>query len=411
MESSEQWKNKMRNFRPFENRQVVAAIRDQAGNMGYTTNEIFLTVVTNAQFGYNAAGCITNIAHTGTGEYASSMTLGWDEKYQLTSAVQDSLFDIRYSYDVLGRRISRHVVPPSGGSTNAEHYVYSGNQVVADLDASGKVLRSYVWGPGIDNLLSMTVHGTTETNTYYALKDHQNSVLAFTDASGMIAESYEYDAWGRVLDMKDASGNSIANHQSAIGNRYLWQGREYDATTGLYYFRARWYDPVTGRWLSKDPIGISGGYNLYAFCGNNPVNFIDPSGLDVAYLNDSEGAGGAGHAAGAVGNDDSGWTYYSFAANNPFTSSDNLTVQTYDTYADMMNANPRYENSNVYPTDAASDAAANRAGNLYNGAPYDLLIQNCDDVASRILRDAGVNVNHSLTPNGTFKNQAAGCNK
>jgi RHS repeat-associated protein len=67
--------------------------------------------------------------------------------------------------------------------------------------------------------------------------------------------------------------------KSAVGNRYLWQGREYDLTTKLYYFRARWYDPVSGRWLSKDPIGISGGLNMYAFCGNNPVNFTDAFGL------------------------------------------------------------------------------------------------------------------------------------
>jgi len=57
------------------------------------------------------------------------------------------------------------------------------------------------------------------------------------------------------------------------------QGREYDWATGLYHFRARWYDPVTGRWLSKDPIGLSGGLNQYAFCGNDPVNNLDPSGL------------------------------------------------------------------------------------------------------------------------------------
>ena len=59
----------------------------------------------------------------------------------------------------------------------------------------------------------------------------------------------------------------------------LSQGREYSWKVGLYYFRARWYDPVTGRWLSNDPIGISGGLNQYVFCGNNPVNFRDPSGL------------------------------------------------------------------------------------------------------------------------------------
>ena len=57
------------------------------------------------------------------------------------------------------------------------------------------------------------------------------------------------------------------------------QGREYSFATGFYYFRARWYDPVTARWLSKDPIGITGGLNLYAFCGSNPINLVDPLGL------------------------------------------------------------------------------------------------------------------------------------
>jgi RHS repeat-associated protein len=64
----------------------------------------------------------------------------------------------------------------------------------------------------------------------------------------------------------------------------LWQGREYSYKTGLYYFRARWYDPVMGRWLSNDPIGISGGLNQYVFCANNPVNFRDPLGL-IYYSN------------------------------------------------------------------------------------------------------------------------------
>ncbi|MBQ7590641.1 MAG: RHS repeat-associated core domain-containing protein [Verrucomicrobia bacterium] len=69
--------------------------------------------------------------------------------------------------------------------------------------------------------------------------------------------------------------------ESACGNRFLFQGREYDYDTALYYFRNRWYEPETGRWLSPDPIGISGGLNLYAFCGNDPVNFVDPMGLAI----------------------------------------------------------------------------------------------------------------------------------
>lgn len=81
-----------------------------------------------------------------------------------------------------------------------------------------------------------------------------------------------------MLAIFDENDNILS--ESAIGNRILFQGREYDWDTGFYYFRARWYDPDTGRWLSKDPIGISGGLNQYVFCGNNPVNRIDPSGLD-----------------------------------------------------------------------------------------------------------------------------------
>ena len=63
-------------------------------------------------------------------------------------------------------------------------------------------------------------------------------------------------------------------------NRYRFQCREWSAATGLVNFRARWYDEVTGRWLSKDPIGLSGGLNLYAFCGDDPINWRDPYGLD-----------------------------------------------------------------------------------------------------------------------------------
>ena len=111
---------------------------------------------------------------------------------------------------------------------------------------------------------------------YYYLKDLANTVLALANSSGSIVESYVYDAYGNVT-IKNGSGNVIPT--SAYGNRFLFQGREYDYTTQLYHFRARWYDPETGRWLSNDPIGISGGLNLYAFCSNDPVNFVDPIGL------------------------------------------------------------------------------------------------------------------------------------
>jgi RHS repeat-associated protein len=79
-----------------------------------------------------------------------------------------------------------------------------------------------------------------------------------------------------VLGVYDSNGAPLS--ESAIGNRFLWQGREYSWNTGLYYFRARWYDPVVGRWLSNHPIGISGGLNQYVFVDNCPTSFKDPSG-------------------------------------------------------------------------------------------------------------------------------------
>ena len=244
------------------------AIPDRAGNMGYATTDVYApsagAAPSTSSYSYNEAGCLTNL---------NGVSLEWDERYRLVN-VDAASSRIAYAYDVLNRRISRTEI--LDGSTNVEYYVYNGNQVAADLDGSRNLLRTYVWGAGIDNLLSMTVYGGSSTNTYYAIKDHQNSVIALVDAAGSVVESYEYDAWGNTR-VFNAAGTELT--ESAIGNPYTFQGREIDWSTGLYYFRARWYNPKDGRWLSKDPIGISGGLNLYEAFGNNPVNFVDPSGL------------------------------------------------------------------------------------------------------------------------------------
>ncbi|TAN35303.1 MAG: hypothetical protein EPN23_11340 [Verrucomicrobia bacterium] len=250
--------------------QVVAAIRDAAGNVGYATNTVTVNVATNGAYLYNAAGCVTNMAYSGAG-FTRNLSLTWNGQYQLTTIATNGVAVEQNGYDALGRRIWT----ASGGVTN--FFVYDGAQVVADVDASGTLLRSYAWGPGVDNLLAMTIHGGPGApRTVYALKDQLGSIHALVDAGGNIVEQYRFDAWGRTT-VYDGNGKLLS--ESAIGNRYVWQGREISWVTGLYYFRARWYDPVTGRWLSNDPIGISGGLNQYVFCANNPVNFTDPFGL------------------------------------------------------------------------------------------------------------------------------------
>lgn len=215
-----------------------------------------LAAYTGGSYTYDAAGCVTSIERTGKPD----LSMTWNGQYQLTSVSTNGVVAESYTYDPLGRRAST----TSGGAT--VRHVYDGVHVIADLGEDGDLLKSYTCGPGIDNLLAVTCHEDGVTMTYYALTDIQGTVYGFADANGNIVARYTYDAWGNLLDA-DVAVSGLAD------NRYLFQGREYSWTTGLYNFRARWYDPATGRWISKDPIGISGGLNLYALCANDPVNY------------------------------------------------------------------------------------------------------------------------------------------
>ncbi len=101
--------------------------------------------------------------------------------------------------------------------------------------------------------------------TFYFTHDHLGSTTALTDAAGNVVERMSYDAFGDT--------------PASPRTRYTFTGRERDEFTGLYYYRARWYDAVVGRFISEDPIGFDGGVNWFAYVENNPVNRKDPSGL------------------------------------------------------------------------------------------------------------------------------------
>ena len=137
----------------------------------------------------------------------------------------------------------------------------------AKTDGRG-VLRSYVWGEGIDNLLAVKIGN----ESYCPLADIQGTVWGYADSANNVVARWTYDAWGNVLS-EDVSVPALASL------RYRFQGREWSAATGLINFRMRWYDAETGRWLSKDPIGLGGGLNLYAFCENEPLDYRDPNGF------------------------------------------------------------------------------------------------------------------------------------
>jgi RHS repeat-associated protein len=96
------------------------------------------------------------------------------------------------------------------------------------------------------------------------------TVRDIVNAAEVVIDHIDYDSFGRVL----------AETNAAFGDRFKFTGREYDEASGLYYYRACWYDPAIGRFLSADPLGfLAGDANLYRYVGNRPLTYFDPSGM------------------------------------------------------------------------------------------------------------------------------------
>ncbi len=164
------------------------------------------------------------------------------------------------------------------------HYAYDGSNVIAEYNDSGTMLRRYIYGPGIDEPMAMI--DETSGEWYFYHTDALGSVVAVYNAyatTPAIVEEYVYDVYGSVTIL-DASGSVITS--SAINNPYMYTGRRYDEESGLYYFRARYYDASIGCFLSVDPLGYVDGMNLYTYVSNNPLAYIDPFGLQKQGLLD-----------------------------------------------------------------------------------------------------------------------------
>ncbi|WP_422925495.1 putative Ig domain-containing protein [Singulisphaera sp. PoT] len=170
---------------------------------------------------------------------------------------------VSYTYDVFDRRIGKTV----DGQTT--YTVYDGMAPWADFNTSGAVTARYLASPDIDGLLARDRPG--KGTTWY-LADRLGTVRDLTDDTGQVIDHIDYDAYGQVTGETNPS----------VGDRFRYTGREYDAETGLYYYRARYYDASLGRFISQDPLGFNGAdSNLYRYVGNSPTNATDPTGLQA----------------------------------------------------------------------------------------------------------------------------------
>ncbi len=240
----------------------------------YTTGELG-TCLNTVTYGYNNAwkDLLTNyngqaITYDGSGNplnYRDGMSFSWELGRQLKSlSVGGKTYSYKYNPDNLRTQ-------KTDGTATTDFYWVNG-QLTYQTDGTNDIYFLY------DNNGSPIGFVLNET-TYYYVKNLQGDIVAILDLNGNLMVEYTYDAWGKLLEISDYSGNNLGTI-----NPLRYRGYYYDQETGLYYLQSRYYDPTVGRFINADDIDYLGidrtglSYNLFAYCMNNPVNYADHSG-------------------------------------------------------------------------------------------------------------------------------------
>jgi RHS repeat-associated protein len=168
----------------------------------------------------------------------------------------------RYSfkYDPFGRRIYK------SSSSATSIYAYDDRNLIEEVNSAGTVTARYAQGLSLDEPLAMLRSSAT---SYYE-QDGLGTATSLSNGAGALAQTYTFDSFGKQT-----------NSSGSLTNPFQYAGREFDSESSLYYMRARYFDPSTGRFISEDPIGFDGGENFYAYTYNSPVDLKDPFGLYI----------------------------------------------------------------------------------------------------------------------------------
>lgn len=236
-------------------------------NLGGTSKAYNLT--------YDANG---NLVQKQNSADTSEQTLYvWDASDRLTRIEQSGaggadLLTASYSYDAFGRRIQNTV--SQSGQTSTVQYLYEGGQALGEI-RDGKLSHRLLAGLSLDETIArIAINSSAQKDVALSriyITDALNSVIAqlADDGNASLMNSYAYSPYGQ----------SSTVGPDAIGNSTQFTSRENDGAAGLYFYRARYYEPVLKRFISSDPIGLWGGMNTYTYVSGNPVNYVDPLGL------------------------------------------------------------------------------------------------------------------------------------
>ena len=228
--------------------------------------------VTSTLYSYNRAGELTaagekSYRYDSNGNLTERHSQGgierftWDRLGQLEKVTGTDGREVSFGYSSTGERVWRR------DQKDTTYFLTDGMHVLAELDEKLSAKATYVYGPGTDCPLSVEREG----ETYFYILDPLGNVAGLTDARANVVVRYEYDGFGII---RKVSGN--------LENSLTFSGREWDQKIGLYYFRSRYYDPDSGRFLSRDPV-VSDLFdplslNPYVYARNNPLSFRDPEG-------------------------------------------------------------------------------------------------------------------------------------
>ena len=188
---------------------------------------------------------------------------------------------MEYTYDLFDRRIARQVdADGTAGFETTQRFVYDGEDLILAFSGSTNVLTNrYLYGPATDEILAdeRIATGTAGTVTW-SLGDNLGTIRDLvqynaTTGTTTVVNHVRYDTFGQI----------VSQTNSQFQPWFAYTGREWDPATGLYFYRARWYDPRAGRFLSEDPIGFAAGdVNLNRYVGNAATLWVDPSGMEPA---------------------------------------------------------------------------------------------------------------------------------
>jgi RHS repeat-associated protein len=202
-------------------------------------------------YGYDENGNVIEIG---------GRSLTYNQANQLSRVEENATQLGSYTYNGLGQRVSK----TSAAGTTFYLYDFDGN-LIATADASGAITEEHLY----NGSLRLAMANAAGTIYYY----HNNSLGTpelMTDATNLVVWEAIYDPFG----------SASVNRHSTVTNNFRFPGQFFDAETGYHYNWHRYYDPKTGRYLTPDPIGLAGGINPYVYVQNDPVNAVDPFGLE-----------------------------------------------------------------------------------------------------------------------------------